>query len=48
MAFQQIPLFLGHGAEDEKVPFDQGKDARDLMKCLGMDVEWKEYEGLAH
>ena len=25
MLFQQIPLFLGHGVEDEQVPFSQGK-----------------------
>lgn len=34
MLFQQIPLFLGHGVEDEQVPFSQGKDARDLLKCI--------------
>ncbi|KAK3171233.1 hypothetical protein OEA41_003317 [Lepraria neglecta] len=48
MVFQQIPLFLGHGVEDEQVPFSQGKDARDLLKCIWVDVTWKEYEGLAH
>ena len=48
MAFQHVPLFLGHGVDDEKVPFSQGKDTVDLMKCLGIDVTWKEYEGLAH
>ncbi|KAL2040499.1 hypothetical protein N7G274_006942 [Stereocaulon virgatum] len=48
MAFQHVQLFLGHGVEDEKVPFSQGKDTGDLMKRLGIDVTWKEYEGLAH
>ena len=48
MVSQQIPLFMGHGVEDEKVPFNQGKDTGDLMKRLGIDLTWKEYEGLAH
>ncbi|KAL8761661.1 MAG: hypothetical protein Q9184_002245 [Pyrenodesmia sp. 2 TL-2023] len=48
MSFQRIPLFLGHGAEDEKVPVGLGREAASCLKRLGASVEWREYEGLGH
>ena len=48
LPFQDIPLFLGHGVEDEKVPLCFGRDAASCMKAMGMEVTWKEYAGLEH
>jgi predicted esterase len=42
------PIFLGHGMEDEKVPFELGKLASQFLKELGLDVTWEEYPELAH
>ncbi|KAF9253762.1 hypothetical protein DTO027I6_2775 [Penicillium roqueforti] len=43
------PVFLGHGAQDPKVSARFGeKMSRMLSDSLGMDVTWKEYQGLGH
>jgi len=42
------PIYLGHGTEDEKVPFELGKLASQFLAELGLDVTWEEYPGLAH
>lgn len=39
------PVFLGHGIDDEMVGVDLGRQARKVLEQLGMEVEWKEYEG---
>jgi len=47
-ALQSIPVFMGHGSDDEKVPSAFGKLANDFLKSLNVDVTWKEYGGLGH
>jgi predicted esterase len=42
------PIFLGHGMEDEKVPFELGKLAGGFLNELGLNVMRKEYPELAH
>jgi predicted esterase len=44
----RVPVFMGHGSEDEKVPVALGKLAAELLGDVGMCVEWKEYDGLGH
>ena len=44
----QIPVFLRHGAEDEKVPVQLGREAADFLRNLHFGIEYFEYEGLAH
>ncbi|KAJ6183686.1 hypothetical protein N7519_004987 [Penicillium mononematosum] len=45
----RTPVFLGHGAEDPKVSAGLGKKMSNmLLDGLGMDVAWKEYQGLGH
>ncbi|KUJ16439.1 alpha/beta-hydrolase [Mollisia scopiformis] len=44
--FLNIPVFLGHGAEDEKVSVNLGGEARRCLDLLGVEVEMIEYEGL--
>lgn len=48
MVFQNIPVFLGHGIEDEKVPIEIGREAKTCLGLLGADVEMIQYEGLEH
>ena len=48
LPFQQIPIFLAHGARDEKVDIELGRQARDCLGALGAKVEWREYEFLGH
>jgi predicted esterase len=48
MTFQHIPIFLGHGVEDQKVPVDIGREAAVCLKALGVPGCWKEYERLVH
>ncbi|KAI9824192.1 MAG: hypothetical protein M1819_000904 [Sarea resinae] len=46
--FVHTPIFLGHGAMDEKVSVRLGEEARDTLEKLGCDVQWKAYEDLGH
>lgn len=48
LPFQSIPLFLGHGMEDAKVPVRFGKDAASFLKTIDMKVSWNEYRNLDH
>ncbi|KAF2132424.1 phospholipase/carboxylesterase family protein-like protein [Dothidotthia symphoricarpi CBS 119687] len=45
---QSIPLFMGHGLEDDKVPSGIGRLAAEFLSSIDVDVTWKEYEGLGH
>ncbi|KAF2262276.1 alpha/beta-hydrolase [Lojkania enalia] len=45
---RDIPVFLSHGMEDERVPFKLGKLVAGILKDVGVDVTWSEYEGLGH
>ncbi|ORY02680.1 phospholipase/carboxylesterase family protein-like protein [Clohesyomyces aquaticus] len=47
-SFESIPVFMGHGTEDEKVPREIGRLAADFLDTIGVNIEWKEYEGLGH
>lgn len=48
LSFQSVPVFLGHGSEDEKVKFEDGHKAAELLKLLGMEVTFRRYDGLGH
>ncbi|KAF2684252.1 phospholipase/carboxylesterase family protein-like protein [Lentithecium fluviatile CBS 122367] len=43
-----IPVFMGHGTEDDKVPCDIGRLAAEFLRGIDMNVDWKEFEGLGH
>jgi predicted esterase len=43
-----VPVFMGHGTEDENVPFDTGIASADFLRSVDVVVEWKEYQGLGH
>lgn len=44
----EIPLFLGHGMEDPKVPVRLGEDANRLLGLIGFNVDFRLYDGLGH
>ena len=46
--FQGIPIFLGHGKEDENVSVKLGREATLCLRSMGGNVRWEEYEGLGH
>jgi predicted esterase len=48
MAFQDIPLFLAHGVEDDRVSVILGRDASSCLGNLGIEASWREYESLGH
>lgn len=45
---QRIPIFLGHGRQDEKVSIELGRRASECLDKLGARVCWKEYDDLGH
>ncbi|KAK5660173.1 hypothetical protein OQA88_13642 [Cercophora sp. LCS_1] len=42
------PVFMGHGTDDLKVPFQLGEMAVDCLTKMGVDVTWHTYPGLGH
>lgn len=47
-SIQSIPVFMGHGTDDEKVPIQMGRLAADFLTLIGVSVTWKQYEKLDH
>lgn len=41
----KTPVFLGYGVDDETIGVKLGRQARMVLEQLGIEVEWKEYEG---
>jgi predicted esterase len=39
------PVFLGHSVDDAYVDVELGRQARDVLSRIGLNVEWKEYSG---
>ncbi|KAK7756953.1 hypothetical protein SLS62_000969 [Diatrype stigma] len=46
--FLDIPLFLGHGTEDNKVSILLGREASRCLDSIGVRARWREYQGLGH
>ena len=42
-ANQDVPLFIGHGINDDIVPLKRGTDARDALAKLGYKPEFHQY-----
>jgi phospholipase/carboxylesterase len=38
-----VPVFLGHGTQDEIVDIRRGRASRDALEALGHPVEWREF-----
>ncbi|KAJ9161750.1 Alpha/beta-hydrolase [Coniochaeta hoffmannii] len=41
-------VFLGHGVEDDRVSVVLGREASACLNQMGIDVSWREYEGVGH
>lgn len=41
-------VWIGHGDADTVVRYQVGRGVYKAVKVLGMEVEWKRYEGLGH
>jgi phospholipase/carboxylesterase len=37
------PIFMAHGRQDPVVPFVRAEQSRDVLKSLGYNIEWHEY-----
>jgi predicted esterase len=48
MAFQKIPVFLGHVTENERVTIELGREAKTCLELVGADVQMVEYKGCGH
>ena len=46
-ANHDVPLFIGHGRQDEVVPMARGQAGRAVLQALGHSVEWHDYP-MAH
>ncbi|KAI5300368.1 hypothetical protein KEM56_002510 [Ascosphaera pollenicola] len=47
-ANKSVPVFQGHGTLDPIIPIAIGERSSEILKELGMDVEFKKYRGLDH
>ena len=45
---EHIPVFLGRGSDDEKVPCELGRKAALFLQDMEIAVDWNEYEALGH
>ncbi len=43
-----LPILLAHGSTDPVVPVDQAYRAQKVLEREGYEVEWHEYQGMAH
>ncbi|KOS22695.1 Acyl-protein thioesterase 1 [Escovopsis weberi] len=48
LSFLSTPVFIGHGTDDQKVEFQHGEQAAALLRLMGLDVDFHEYQGLGH
>lgn len=42
-ASRGVPIFMAHGTADPVVPLARGARARDVLRQLGYQVDWREY-----
>ena len=45
---QSLAIFIGHGKEDNRLPYKDGTDANILLQGLSLTPEFHGYEGLGH
>jgi phospholipase/carboxylesterase len=43
-ANQDVPIFMAHGRADPVVPMQRALQSRDLLRNLGYQIEWHEYD----
>ena len=45
---QPLAIFIGHGTEDKRLPFNDGTEANSLLQSLSLKPEFHAYEGVGH
>ena len=45
--FQRLPIFVAHGTADQVLPINYGRDTRDILSKLPVDLTYREYP-MAH
>ena len=45
---QSLAIFIGHGTEDNRLPYKDGTDANSLLQSISLTPEFHGYEGLGH
>lgn len=45
---QALAIFIGHGKQDNRLPYKDGTDASSLLQGLSLTPEFHGYEGLGH
>jgi phospholipase/carboxylesterase len=45
---KQLSVFISHGTADDRIKFEEGKAAVDVLKKLGIAPEFHEYKGMGH
>ncbi len=45
---QALAIFIGHGKQDNRLPYKDGTDASSLLQSLSLTPEFHGYEGLGH
>lgn len=45
--FKDFPVFVAHGIYDTVLPIDKGRETKEILSQLPVDLEYKEYE-MAH
>ncbi len=45
---QTLAIFIGHGKQDNRLPYKDGTDANILLQSLSLTPEFHGYEGLGH
>jgi predicted esterase len=48
LVYRRIPIFLGHGDQDDIVELDYGNNAMVALRSLGLGISWKVYEQQGH
>ena len=43
-----LAIFIGHGTDDQRLPFSDGSDAQSLLRKLGLAPQFHVYPGLGH
>lgn len=47
-ALSALAIFIGHGTDDQRLPFTDGSDADSLLRKLGLAPQFHAYPGLGH
>lgn len=47
-ALKKMKIFIAHGTADDRIKFQEGKDAADYLKSIGLKPDFHAYNGMKH